>query len=385
MTAGGQGDSAVKSAVVAVRRTLSFTRKPPPRKETKAAPPAAPLSPSVKVSCNDTVPPDMKLPARRTLSFERLRQRKASKDAPKEHLVRTRLFVPRSGLDGDTLAIVTSVGCFSFMLKEGEAGRLKEVDLPIDAADAGKEVVISKVHLNGVEVESEPKIEAEVNVDSSSRLSGLRKTLSFTRKRAPKASTTRLSLDVYVPPSCEAVGISLAEPAQPAGGAVAIADLRADSVLRPKLEPGDLLHAINGHKVSGHKEAASLLRKSRGVLLLEVTRHSSLPEGWEQALDEQRRVFYVNRQEGLRSSKHPRCKLSVASTARNATTSVLEDRLRTGAPELDGALDEDEDDEASPRCQRSGQWLRQEEQTAQQRRSKSVADPEGPRFVRTSL
>jgi len=111
--------------------------------------------------------------------------------------------------------------------------------------------------------------------------------LSFGRKRKPKeggahGAPTFREVDVYKPKG-ESLGISLALPADVAQReGVVVTQIVPGSVVAKgkRIKAGDLVHAVNGVKVTSVEHATQLLGAANGMTQLVITRANALPKGW---------------------------------------------------------------------------------------------------------
>jgi len=107
----------------------------------------------------------------------------------------------------------------------------------------------------------------------------------------------------------DTLGVSLYTPAvaglAPEGNGVIVAQVHRDSKAAAKLQPGDLLLAINGVAVADHKEASAALRAATGVIQVVIAPARPLPEGWKIRVEAKGEVQYFHRELNIHTPFHP--------------------------------------------------------------------------------
>ena len=90
-------------------------------------------------------------PIQRTYSFGKGSKSTSSRTADGQLLRRVKVIVPKLAKDGDTITLDTCIGCFKFDVSEREAGKSKDVCLPLMENERDKEITVNRVLLNSGE------------------------------------------------------------------------------------------------------------------------------------------------------------------------------------------------------------------------------------------
>ena len=116
---------------------------------------------------------------------------------------------------------------------------------------------------------------------------------------APVAAPVFMDIDLFKKEQGVLLGLSLTNVGNghPPREGVLVARISQDGLVgrSKKMRPGDLLHAINGVKVTTHQQAVELLKQATGVVQCVVTRPEGLPEGWEISRDKTGEVYYLHK------------------------------------------------------------------------------------------
>mmetsp|Transcript_69155 Transcript_69155/g.114962 ORF Transcript_69155/g.114962 Transcript_69155/m.114962 type:complete len:307 (+) Transcript_69155:3-923(+) len=133
--------------------------------------------------------------------------------------------------------------------------------------------------------------------------------LSFTRKSKPKSEPVNKEIDIHKETAQERLGMILSGSANQSVTGVVVSEIEAGSKLdkHRKLKPGDCIHSVNGTPVNSVADATELLRTSKGVILLSISRRP-LPPDWRQkyvVIDGTIKIWYRNKRDNLSMFSHP--------------------------------------------------------------------------------